>query len=90
MILGSRGVKGKQCGTSACSSDLCIPGSAHRLEEDGGPCHKACVLGIESNTVDGVMKLSSEKIQLLQLDIQKWMEWKSTTKQELLSLIGHF
>ena len=42
LILGSRGQK-KRCGTSACSSDLCIPGSVHRSKEDGGLCHKACV-----------------------------------------------
>ena len=53
-----------------------------------GPATKLVFLGIEIDTVEGVMRLPSEKLQRLQLEIQRWMERKSTTKRELLSLIG--
>ena len=53
-----------------------------------GPATKLVFLGIEIDTVEGVMKLPSEKLQQLQLEIQRWMERKSSTKRELLSLIG--
>ena len=45
-------------------------------------------LGIEIDTVKGVIRLPEEKLRRLQREIRTWRGRRVCTKQELLSLIG--
>ena len=88
LILGSGG--SNDCGVALQRAlQICaylgVPIAQKKTE---GPATKLVFMGIEIDTVEGVMRLPSEKLQRLQLEIQRWMERKSTTKRELLSLIG--
>ena len=54
----------------------------------GGPSTTLVFLGIELNTVAGVLRLPQEKLQRLRQEIRHWQARRAGTKRELLSLIG--
>ena len=67
-----------------CQS-LGVPISEHKTE---GPTHCLTFLGIELDTMERRVQLPPNKLDRLQREIARWSRTKSTTKRELLSLIG--
>ena len=57
-------------------------------EKTEGPATSIIYLGIEVDSVAGVLRLPREKLQRLQREIVRWEGKKTCTKRELLSLIG--
>ena len=54
----------------------------------GGPSTTLVFLGIELDTVAGVLRLPHAKLQRLREEIRHWQARRAGTKRELLSLIG--
>ena len=67
-----------------CQS-LGVPISEHKTE---GPTHCLTFLGIELDTMERRIRLPPNKLDRLQREIARWSRTRSTTKRELLSLIG--
>ena len=82
-------------GTEECevalrtSLQLCeqlgVPIASHKVD---GPATSLVFLGIELDTLAGVVRLPPEKLLRLRTLIIQWKERKSCNKRELLSLIG--
>lgn len=64
---------------------LGVPIAVHKTE---GPATVLVFLGIEVDTVEGVIRLPEEKLRRLQREIRAWKGRRTCTKRELLSLIG--
>ena len=58
---------------------------AHKV---GGPSSCIVFLGIEIDSVNSQLRLPTEKLQSLKLELAKWQAKKACSKRELLSLIG--
>lgn len=69
---------------STCS-ELRVPLAGHKLQ---GPCTKLVFLGIEVDTVNGHLRLPSEKLYRLRAILEEWQDRKVCTRRELESLIG--
>ena len=54
-----------------------------------GPSQVLTYLGIEIDTVNGVIQLPEEKLVNLQNLVNSWLEKRKCTKRQLQSLIGH-
>lgn len=66
---------------------LGIPIAEDKME---GPSTSLVFLGIEIDTVSGVLRLPPEKVSELSMLIKAWLPRRSCTKQELQSLVGKF
>ena len=64
---------------------LGIPVAADKLE---GPCQIIAFLGIELDTIQGITRLPSHKLEELQSLIATWVGRKSCLKRDLESLVG--
>ena len=64
---------------------LGIPVAADKLE---GPCQVIAFLGIELDTIQGITRLPSHKLEELQSLIATWVGRKSCLKRDLESLVG--
>ena len=64
---------------------LGTPVAPHKLE---GPLSVLTFLGIEIDTVQGLLRLPEEKLLRLRSVLAEWLTRRSCTKRELLSLIG--
>ena len=64
---------------------LGIPVAADKLE---GPCQVITFLGIELDTIQGITRLPSHKLEELQSLIATWVGRKSCLKWDLESLVG--
>lgn len=64
---------------------LGVPIAVHKTE---GPAVVIIFLGIEIDSVKGVIRLPGEKLRRLQREIRLWKGRRTCTKRELLSLIG--
>ena len=64
---------------------LGIPIAEDKVE---GPSTSLVFLGIEVDTVSGVLRLPAEKISELSLAIKSWLLRRTCTRQELQSLVG--
>ena len=62
-----------------------IPVAADKLE---GPCQVIAFLGIELDTIQGITRLPSHKLEELQSLIATWVGRKSCLKRDLESLVG--
>ena len=65
--------------------DLGVPIAEHKTE---GPSCCLTFLGIEIDTQAAMIRLPASKLSRLQEEIKWWKHTRSTTKRELLSLIG--
>ena len=65
--------------------DLGIPVATHKVE---GPATTLTFLGIEFDTVSGVLRLPTEKLARLKSCLKEWLGRRCCTKRDLLSLIG--
>ena len=65
--------------------DLGVPIAEHKTE---GPSCCLTFLGIEIDTQAAMIRLPASKLSRLQEEIKRWKHTRSTTKRELLSLIG--
>ena len=65
---------------------LGIPVAEHKKE---GPTTRLTFLGIEIDTVQGIMRLPPEKIERFRILLDEWKERTSCTRKELESVIGH-
>ena len=68
-----------------CCQQLGVPIAENKTE---GPMTSLVFLGIQIDTVKEEIRLPQEKLGRLQKEIVGWSGKKSTTKRELLSLIG--
>ena len=66
-------------------SRLGVPIATHKTE---GPSTVLTFLGIELDTLNGILRLPPVKLTLLRHEIIAWSAKKSCSKRELLSLIG--
>ena len=64
---------------------LGIPAAMDKLE---GPCSVLTFLGIELDTVQGIIRLPAQKLQELRHEIATWVGKKSCWKRDLESLVG--
>ena len=64
---------------------LGIPVAMDKLE---GPCSVLTFLGIELDTVQGIIRLPAQKLQELRHEIATWVGKKSCWKRDLESLVG--
>ena len=65
--------------------ELGVPLAIHKCE---GPTTCLIFLGIEINTVTGLLRLPEEKLQRLRTLLREWGDRKVCTRKELESLIG--
>ena len=68
-----------------CCEELGVPIASKKTE---GPPSSLVFLGIEVDTEAEEVRLPSEKLIRLQREIKQWSRRRSTSKRELLSLIG--
>ena len=66
-------------------SNLGVPLSPEKTE---GPSSVLTFLGIEINTIEGILGLPAEKLQRLNTTVREWLPRKSCTRRELESLVG--
>lgn len=66
-------------------SNLGVPLSPEKME---GPSSVLTFLGIEINTIEGILGLPAEKLQRLNTTVREWLPRKSCTRRELESLVG--
>ena len=71
-----------EIGLQTCSE---LGWEAHKV---GGPSSCTVFLGIEIDSVNSQLRLPTEKLQSLKLELVKWQAKKACSKRELLSLIG--
>ena len=69
---------------SSCSS-LGLPVAPHKVE---GPSSTLVFLGIEIDTVSGILRLPADKLQRLRLSLRRLISARACTKRQLLSLVG--
>ena len=67
--------------------ELGVPIAEHKW--DGPATCLLVFLGIEINTVAGILRLPSEKLSRLQTLLRKWDSRKTCSRKDLESLIGH-
>ena len=69
---------------SECQT-LGVPLAMDKME---GPSSILTILGIEIDTIAGVLRLPADKLQRLLSTVEAWLHRKSCTRKELESLIG--
>ena len=70
---------------SAVCESLGVPLAVDKTE---GPTSCLTYLGIEIDTVAGILRLPREKLDRLRADLQRWTGQKTCRRQQLESLIG--
>ena len=69
---------------STCA-ELGVPLAEHKQE---GPCTRLTFLGIEIDTILGILCLPTEKLNRLKEMLREWSDRKVCTRRELESLVG--
>ena len=69
----------------ATCEHLGVPVALHKLD---GPGSVIAFLGLEIDTVRGILRLPDDKLSRLHSSLKGWESRKTCTKRELLSLIG--
>ena len=68
-----------------CSKEC---GFGIRQEKTVQPCRSIEYLGITIDSQNKVLKVSNEKVEDMQSELQEWLNRKSCTKRQVLSLLG--